>query len=60
MRASLEATWKKREDAEKLEDPMLMQQAGNDSFVNTAGLRLQSRQILSEGRLPAVDACDPG
>jgi lysophospholipase len=37
MRASLEATWKMRGDAEKLEAPMLMLQAGNDSFVNTEG-----------------------
>lgn len=37
MRASLEATWIMREQAEKLEAPMLMLQAGKDNFVNTEG-----------------------
>lgn len=35
--ASLEATWKMRDEAGSLHTPMLMLQAGKDRFVNTGG-----------------------
>lgn len=37
MRASLEATWTMRSQAEKMATPILMLQAGKDKFVNTDG-----------------------